>query len=453
MKYGTNGKKLFGTDGIRGIANNFPITSEIALKLGKALAYQIKDAKSPKIVIGKDTRLSGYMLETALASGIVSMGVDVYLVGPLPTPGIALLTKSLNANNGIMITASHNPYQDNGIKIFDSSGFKLPDDKEKKIEDIMFSKNDCNEITGNMIGKAYRLDEARGRYIEFAKSTIKDFSLEGIKIVLDCANGSSYYVAPKIFAELGAEVIILNDKPDGMNINKNCGAVHPKNTGQRVIKEKADIGITLDGDSDRLIICDEKGEIIDGDHILAYSAIEMKKQGLLNKNTLVVTDYSNIGLDISLKKHDIKTVRTKNGDRYVLEAMKYNKYNLGGEASGHMIFLDYTTTGDGIVSALQMLKLLKKNNIKVSEIRKVIKKFPQILLNIDVKEKKPFDHMPKVKDKINQIKKQLKDNGRLLLRYSGTQMVCRVMIEGKNKLKITHLANDLADLIKKEIGK
>jgi len=449
-------KKLFGTDGIRGTANIHPITPEIALQLGKAIAYGIKDNHNPKIVIGKDTRLSGYMIETALTAGIVSLGVDVYLVGPLPTPAIALLTKSLNAHAGIVISASHNPAEDNGIKLFDKDGFKLPDKEEEKIEELILSRKvyqeEIKDIIGNKIGKAYRLDEARGRYIEFAKSTIQDFNLQGLKIVLDCANGAAYYVAPRIFSELGAEVITLNNKPDGLNINKNCGATHPEVAAEIVKKEKADIGITLDGDADRLIICDENGEILDGDYILTFSALEMLKQNKLKNNTLVVTDYSNLGVDKALKKANINIARTENGDRYVIEEMKKNDYNLGGEQSGHMIFLDYTTTGDGIISALQLLKLLKQNNLKTSEIRKSMQKYPQILLNIEVKEKKPFEEMSSVQEKIKEIKEKLKNTGRLLLRYSGTQNICRIMIEGKNKELINQLANELAIEIKSQIG-
>jgi len=308
------------------------------------------------------------------------------------------------------------------------------------------------EITGNMIGKAYRLDEARGRYIEFAKSTIKDFSLEGIKIVLDCANGAAYYVAPKIFSELGAEVIVLNDKPDGLNINLDCGATHPEHTSEIIKKEKADIGISLDGDGDRLMVCDEEGNVVDGDHILAFCAIEMIKDNKLNKNTLIVTGYSNLGVDDAIKNAGGEVIRTKNGDRYVIEEMRKENYNLGGEFSGHIIFKDYTTTGDGIVSALQLLKIIKEKNIKASEIKKAMKKYPQVLLNIDVKEKKPFEKMPKVNAKINEIDLSLKGNGRTLIRYSGTQNMCRIMIEGKDEKTINNMAKELAELIKEELG-
>lgn len=442
-------REIFGTDGIRGEANKYPMTPEVALNLGKALASNFRNKKNSKIIIGKDTRLSGYMLETSLVAGIVSMGVDVYLVGPLPTPAIAHLTKSFNADAGIMITASHNPAKDNGIKIFDKEGFKLSDEDEEKIEELMLSEK-LKEIiiSGDKIGKAFRLDEAKGRYIEYAKSTIKDFSLSGLKIVLDCANGASYDVAPKVFRELGAEVIVLNNIPDGLNINDNCGAVYPENTAQKVIEKKADIGITLDGDSDRIIICDEDGKIIDGDYILAFCSLNMQKKGELKNNTLVVTSYSNLALDKKLQENNIKVVRTKNGDRYVIEEMIKNNFNVGGEASGHIIFLDYVTTGDGIIAGLQILKLLKETNSKASDIKKTIHKNPQINLSINVTEKKDFDEIPALSEKIKEIEKKLENNGRLLIRYSGTENKCRIMIEGKDLTKIKTMSEELAKIVK-----
>lgn len=446
--------KLFGTDGIRGEANVFPMVPEVAMKVGKALASLVKSREGATIVIGKDTRLSGYMLETALVSGIVSMGVNVYLVGPLPTPAVAHLTRSMNADAGIMITASHNPAKDNGIKIFDGQGFKLPDAKEAEIEKLMFSDTLDNLMAdGVSIGKAFRLNEANGRYIEFAKSTIQETRFRGLKIVLDCANGAAYEVAPKVFKELGAEVIVLNNKPDGLNINLECGAVHPENTALEVLKHGADIGITLDGDADRLIVCDEKGEVLDGDYILTFCAYQMLKENSLKNNTLVITDYSNMGVDDSLRKLSGKVVRTGNGDRYVIEAMRKGDFNLGGEASGHMIFSDYVSTGDGVISALQLLKLLRKADIKTSEIRNILSKNPQILDSFEVTEKKDFDAMPIVAQKIKDITATLKGQGRLLLRYSGTENKCRIMIEGKNREVTEALCNELSVCIKNEIGK
>ncbi len=445
--------KLFGTDGIRGESNVYPLVSSVALKVGKALGNMVKSENGEAIVIGKDTRLSGYMLETALVSGIVSMGVDVYLVGPLPTPAVAHMTRSMNADAGVMITASHNPAVDNGIKIFDAKGYKLPDEKEAAIEELMFSEHIHDMmVSGTEIGKAYRLDEAKGRYIEFAKSSIQDMRFREMKIVLDCANGAAYDVAPKVFKELGAEVIVLNNKPDGLNINLDCGAVHPENTAKEVVKHKADMGITLDGDADRLIVCDEKGEVLDGDYILTFCALEMLKENRLKNNTLVVTDYSNMGVDEALEAVGGKVVRTGNGDRYVIEAMREGGYNLGGEASGHMIFSDYVSTGDGSISALQFLKLVKNAGIKVSEVRKCLNKNPQILDSFLVSEKVPFDEMPKVAAKVKEIEATLAGKGRLLLRYSGTEKKCRIMIEGKDKAATEALVKELGDCIKGEIG-
>ena len=448
-------RKIFGTDGIRGMANVYPITPEIAMKLGRAIGYLLRKEKNPKIVIGKDTRLSGYMIENALTAGIVSMGVDVHLIGPLPTPSVAILTKAFSANIGVVITASHNPAKDNGIKIFNKDGFKLTDKQEEEIEDIIFSKRyyECeNEFAGDKIGKAHRVEHASGRYISFAKSTIKHLNLSGMKIVLDCANGASYFVAPKIFSELGAEVVVLNDKPDGLNINLDCGAIYPEVAAEIVKKEKADIGITLDGDADRVIVCDENGEVIDGDSILTFCALEMLKDGKLNNKTLVVTDYSNLGVDDALKKEGAKVIRTKNGDRYVIESMHKEGSNLGGENSGHIIFLDYTTTGDGIISALNLLSLLKQRKLKASDVKKAINKYPQVLLNIEVKERKDFNDMPDLQKKIKEIKETLGTDGRILLRYSGTENLCRFMIEGKDQKQIEKMAEEVSEEIKKEVG-
>lgn len=448
-------RKLFDTDGIRGTVNKYPMTPEMMLKIGKAIAYEMihkNGSKKHRIVIGKDTRISGYMFETALTAGIVSTGVDVLLVGPMPTPAIAHLTKSLDCDVGIVLTASHNPAEDNGIKVFDKDGFKLPDEVEESIEKHIFSEKELEKLDNKHIGKAYRIEDAKGRYIEVAKSSIDNLNLEKLKIVLDCANGAAYETAPTIFSELGAEVITLNNKPDGYNINKNCGSQHPEIVAEIVKKEKADIGITFDGDADRVIICDENGKVINGDYMLTFCALDMKKNNKLNKNTLVVTEYSNLGVDEALEKAGISTVRVKNGDRYVIEEMKKNNYNLGGEFSGHMIFLDYTTTGDGIIFALQILKLLKQNNLKASEIRKVMQEYPQTARNIEVKEKPPLEQIPSLNKKIQEIEERLKNIGRLVLRYSGTQNICRIMIEGKDKEEIERMANELAKEIQNEIG-
>jgi len=447
--------KLFGTDGIRGVANVYPMTPEVVLNVGKAVAYVFKEKcgkEKPKFVIGKDTRLSGYMLENALISGIVSVGADVLLVGPMPTPAIAHLTKSLNADAGIVLSASHNPAEDNGIKIFSEDGYKLPDDAEDEIEKHVLSETvNTEHVKGGLIGKVHRIDDARGRYIEFAKASVNSMSLKGIKIVLDCANGAAYNTAPHIFSELGAEVIVLNDKPDGLNINLDCGALHPEKMMEVVKEEKADIGIALDGDADRVIVCDEKGRSVDGDHIIAICAIDMKKNGALKKNHVVVTIMANKGFDIAMERERIKVVKTNVGDRYVVDEMRKKGYVLGGEQSGHIIFANYTTTGDGIISALQLLKVIKERRVKLSKLAESMKSLPQVLVNVDVTEKKDISRL-QVNKNIKSAELKLGDKGRVLVRYSGTQNLCRIMIEGENKREIQKMANDIAKVMKKEIG-
>lgn len=447
--------KLFGTDGIRGVANAYPMTPEVVLDVGKAVAYVFKEKcgkEKPKFVIGKDTRLSGYMLENALISGIVSVGADVLLVGPMPTPAIAHLTKSLNADAGIVLSASHNPAEDNGIKIFSEDGYKLPDNVEDEIEKHVLSGTVKTEhIKGGLIGKVHRIDDARGRYIEFAKASVNSMSLKGLKIVLDCANGAAYNTAPHILSELGAEVVVLNDKPDGLNINLDCGALHPEKMMEIVKKEKADIGIALDGDADRVIVCDEKGRNVDGDHIIAICAINMKENGTLKKNHVVVTIMANKGFDIAMEKKGIKAVKTKIGDRYVVDEMRKKGYVLGGEQSGHIIFSNYTTTGDGIVSALQLLKVIKERREKLSKLAACMTPLPQVLVNVEVKEKKDISRL-KVNKNIKSAELKLGGKGRVLVRYSGTQNLCRIMIEGENKREIQKMANDIAKDMKKEIG-
>ena len=447
--------KLFGTDGIRGVANIYPMTPEMVLNVGKATAHVFKEKcgkRKPEFVIGKDTRLSGYMIENALASGIVSVGADVLLVGPMPTPAIAHLTKSLNADAGIVLSASHNPAEDNGIKIFSGDGYKLPDDVENEIEKYALSERIRTEhVKGGLIGKAHRVDDAKGRYIEFAKASVKSMSLKGLKIVLDCANGAAYNTAPHILSELGAEVIVLNDRPDGLNINLDCGALHPEKMIEVVIKEKADIGIALDGDADRVIVCDEKGRSVDGDHIIAICAIDMKEKDALRKNSVVVTIMANKGFDIAMEKAGIKVVKTKVGDRYVVDEMRKKGYVLGGEQSGHIIFTDYTTTGDGMVSALQLLRVMKERGVKLSKLAECMTSLPQVLVNIVVKGKKDINKL-KVNNNIKSAELKLGEKGRVLVRYSGTQNLCRIMIEGENKREIHKVANDIAKAMKKEIG-
>ncbi len=438
-------KKLFGTDGIRGTVNTYPITPEVALQLGKAIAqyYGSQNIEERNIaVIGKDTRLSGYMLETALTSGLLSMGMDVLAVGPMPTPAIAHLIKSFGGTCGIMITASHNPYNDNGIKIFGPNGFKLPDEVELEIEKIMLN----GEISGSHIktkqlGKAYRIDDARGRYIEFAKSSIKSTSLKGLKVVLDCANGAGYCIAPWIFKELGAEVIKVAVEPDGININKNCGAMYPHNISNLVRQHRADVGICLDGDADRLIMLDSNGAVVNGDRLLAMCAIDFKERGKLANNTLVVTVMSNLGLMHAMKREGINVEVASVGDRYVIERMREGGFNIGGEQSGHIIFMDYVTTGDGIISALHILSMMKRKQQDLSELANCMDEFPQVLKNVKVGKKLPIKEVPELDSIIKECEEELGDNGRVLVRYSGTENLMRVMIEAK-KYKTAEIWTD-----------
>ncbi|MDY6843923.1 MAG: phosphoglucosamine mutase [Thermodesulfobacteriota bacterium] len=439
-------RKLFGTDGIRGVANIEPMTVEMTSKLGRATAHIFKNKKGPhKIVIGKDTRLSGYMLENALTAGICSMGVDVLLVGPLPTPGIAFLTESMRADAGIVISASHNHFQDNGIKIFSHDGFKLPDTLERKIENLIFTEEiDSLRPTATDIGKAFRIDDAIGRYIVFLKNTFpKEYRLDGLKVVLDCANGATYKVAPTVLEELGADVTFIGVKPNGQNINFNCGSLYPDKMVGLVKRNSADIGIALDGDGDRVIFADENGAIIDGDVIMAILAVEMLKTRSLKKNTLVATIMSNMGLDLCLKKFGGKVVKASVGDRYVVEEMVKKDYNFGGEKSGHIVFLDYNTTGDGMITALQVLSVMIKTGKKLSELASIYEELPQVLLNVSVKEKRDLSKIPTVAKAIKEAKNALSDSGRIVVRYSGTEPLARVMVEGKDEKIITELAHEV----------
>lgn len=448
-------KKLFGTDGVRGVANVYPMTTEMAMQIGRAAAYLFKNGnRRHRIVIGKDTRLSGYMLENALVAGICSMGVDVLVVGPLPTPGIANITSSMRADAGVVISASHNAFQDNGIKFFSRDGFKLPDNMELKIEDLIFSqKIDSLRPIATEVGKAYRIDDAVGRYVVFLKNTFpKELDLSGMKIVLDCANGAAYKVAPAVLEELGAEVIPYGNKPNGTNINAGCGSLHPEVISEAVKEHRADLGIALDGDADRVIFVDEFGNEVDGDHIMAICATDMIRQKKLRKNTLVATVMSNMGLDIAVKKAGGKVIKTAVGDRYVVEAMIKGGYNLGGEQSGHMIFLDHNTTGDGMLSALQVLAIMRRSGKTLSELADVMIPLPQVLVNVRVAEKKDIMTIPEVAALIHGVEEKLKDEGRILIRYSGTEPLLRIMLEGQDKYQITGWAKDIAELVEKKIG-
>ncbi len=452
-------RKLFGTDGVRGVANTYPMTTEIAMQLGRAIAFLVKKQKpemehNPRIVIGKDTRLSGYMIENALASGICSMGVNVLLVGPLPTPGIAFITTGMRADAGVVISASHNPFQDNGIKIFSRSGFKLPDEEEAIIEDLIFSKKmDTLRPVAEEVGKAARIDDAKGRYIVFLKNTFpRRYTLDGIHIVLDCAHGATYAVAPHVFEELGAKVTTLGVQPDGKNINLECGALYPQVMADLVRKTGADIGIALDGDGDRLIISDERGTIVDGDQIMAICAADMIERQKLAKNTLVATVMSNLGLERAMERMGGKLVRTRVGDRYVVEEMLRNEYSFGGEQSGHLIFLHHNTTGDGILAALQLMVAMKKYEKPLSELTQIMEPFPQVLQNVRTEKKTAVNSIKGLSEKIAAMEKVLGATGRILIRPSGTEPVIRVMIEGDDEALINQMASELCDHIMKQSG-
>ncbi len=449
-------KKLFGTDGVRGVANIEPMTAEMALQLGRAIAYVFKKEKRRhRIVIGKDTRLSGYMLESAMMAGVCSMGVDAVMVGPLPTPGIAFITSSMRADAGVVISASHNPYQDNGIKFFSREGLKLSDAMEMEIEKFIFEEfgDPGHRPTASELGKAYRVDDAIGRYVVFAKGTFpQDLTLDGLKIVVDCGNGATYKVAPEVFYELGAEVFPIGVEPDGENINKDCGSLYPELLSKEVKKRGAHIGIALDGDGDRCILVDEKGTVIDGDYVMAILALGMLKEGTLNKKTLVATIMSNSGLDEAITSAGGKVTRTEVGDRYVVKEMIKNGYNLGGEQSGHIVFLDHTTTGDGTITALQILARMVRENKKLSELSGCMERYPQVLLNVKVKEKKDLGKTTSISAALESVKKRLSGKGRAFIRYSGTEPLARITVEGQNEEEINVMAKELAEVVEKELG-
>ncbi len=448
-------RKLFGTDGVRGVANLDPMTSEMAMQLGRAAAHIfMRRAGRHQIVIGKDTRISGYMLESALTAGICSMGVDVLLVGPMPTPAIAFLTRSLRADAGVVISASHNPYQDNGIKFFSSDGFKLPDEVEARIEQLIVSDEISHlRPTADLIGKAYRVDDADGRYIECTKRSLpRDVDFQGLTLVVDCANGAAYKVAPMVLRELGAKVEVIGNKPDGMNINDGCGAVHPEQLQEAVRRHKANIGIALDGDADRAIFVCEQGTIIDGDHVMAALALDLHQKGQLARQTLVGTVMSNFGLELSMAKAGVKLVRTPVGDRYLLERMLAEGFNFGGEQSGHLIFLDHNTTGDGLISALQMLSLMKRTRKPLSELARAMSAVPQVLLNVRVTQKPVLESIPDVDRAIRESERRLDGSGRVVVRYSGTEPLLRIMVEGEQDTVIHEVAEDLARVVRAHIG-
>jgi phosphoglucosamine mutase len=450
---GDEARKLFGTDGIRGIANQDPMTAEMALRLGQAVAQKFRGTnRHGRIVIGKDTRLSGYMLESALQAGIVSAGADVMLVGPLPTPGIAFITSSMRADAGVVISASHNPYQDNGIKLFAADGFKLPDEAEVEIErqmEVIGAGNQGARAAPDRIGKAVRIDDAVGRYVQFLKHAFpKEHTLDGIKVVVDCANGAAYQVAPQVFQELGAQVVELNVWPDGRNINHQCGALHPEFMAEEVRRSGAQLGVALDGDADRVMLSDEKGNVIDGDQLMAILGTRLLERQALPQQTVVATVMSNLGLERALSAKGGKLVRTAVGDRYVVEAMREQGLLLGGEQSGHIIFLDHATTGDGMVAALRILAVMVQEGRPLSELAEAMTRYPQVLLNFPVAKKRPFNEMPTVQKMIAKIEQDLGNEGRVVVRYSGTESKARVMIEGTDEAGIKAQADEIARTLK-----
>ena len=448
-------RTLFQTDGIRGKANVHPMTCEIATRVGRAAAYLFlrEKGRQHKVLIGKDTRLSSYMLELALAAGISSAGCHALLVGPLPTPGISFLTTDMRADAGVVISASHNPFEDNGIKFFNRKGFKLPDDVEAKIERIM-EEGEAEQNPPMMVGRAKRIDDAAGRYIVFLKRCFPDdLTLDGVTIALDTANGAAYKVAPTVFTELGAKVIQIGNEPNGININDNCGALFPERVGELVRKSGADVGIALDGDADRLILCDEGGNVIDGDYIMAAMAKKMIRNGTLNERTLVSTVMSNMGLEIAIREAGGQILRTAVGDRYVAEAMRDGGFNLGGEQSGHLIFMNHHCTGDGILSALMVLAELLQGQVSLSQFAKnAMERVPQVLVNVKVKEKLPMQQLPDVAKVIQEVEAELAGKGRALIRYSGTEMKARVMIEGPDPQEIERQAQRVAGALDAAIG-
>jgi phosphoglucosamine mutase len=455
---GNRTRQLFGTDGVRGVANVEPMTSETALRLGRAVAHVFRTNARPghrsRIVIGKDTRVSGYMLETAMASGICSMGVDVLLVGPMPTPGIAFLTRSLRADAGAVISASHNPFQDNGIKFFSSEGFKLPDEVELEIEHLVLDTAiDHLRPTAEHIGKAYRIDDALGRYNVFVKNTFpRELTLDGLRVVVDGANGAGYRVAPEVIAELGATVTTIGCDPDGENINRDCGATAPGALQRAVIEQRAHVGVALDGDADRCLLVDECGQVVDGDAVLAIAARELVDQGKLAKRTLVTTQMSNFGLELAMRDLGIEVVKTGVGDRYVLEEMQRGGYNLGGEQSGHVICLDHTTTGDGLITALVILGVMRTRNQPLSKLAQVMQKFPQVLINIPVREKRDLDQVESVRSVVERVEASLGGRGRVYIRFSGTEALARVMVEGQDLAQVERHASDIADAVRAALG-
>jgi phosphoglucosamine mutase len=447
-------RRLFGTDGIRGVANQYPMTADIALALGRAVAERFRmRGRRSRVVIGKDTRLSGYMLESALEAGIVAAGADVMLVGPLPTPAIAFITSSMRADAGVVISASHNPYQDNGIKIFASDGFKLPDEVEADIERRMIDPEPLTPGPEPKIGKAIRIDDGEGRYVQFLKHSFpKARTLDGVRVVVDCAHGAAYRVAPQVFTELGADLTVLSAEPNGRNINDNCGALHPEKAAAEVRRTRSAIGIALDGDADRVILTDERGEIVDGDQIMAILGTRLLARHALPGNTVVATVMSNLGLERALAERSGTLLRAPVGDRYVVETMREKGFIFGGEQSGHIVFLEEATTGDGLLAALQVLSVMVQEERPLSELAAIMTRYPQVLINFKVAKKTPVVELPGVQAAIRWVEDALGQDGRVLVRYSGTESKARVMIEGTDENTIRAHAEEIVAIMQKALA-
>ncbi len=450
-------RRLFGTDGVRGVVNQYPMTAEFALALGRAVAQHLREDKKnrrPRVVVGKDTRLSGYMLEEAFCSGLLSQGADVFLAGPLPTPGLAFLTTSLRADAGVVISASHNPYHDNGLKIFAADGFKLPDEVEAALENQVADTAflDRHRPRPDGVGRAERLTDAVGRYVVFLKSSLpRSLSLEGLTLVLDCAHGAAYRTAPMVFEELGAKVHLFGAKPDGVNINLGVGSLQPELCVKRVTQAGADLGLALDGDADRVILVDGRGRLVDGDQVMNICARRLQRLGRLNRSTVAATIMSNLGLEIALGRSGIKLVRTAVGDRHVVERLRREGLNFGGEQSGHIIFLDYGTTGDGILAALQTLLVMKEEGRSLADLADLMEPLPQVLLNVKAAHPREAETNPAVAAQEAKVAARLGDRGRIVLRPSGTEPVVRIMVEGEDLAEITALAEETADLVAREL--
>ena len=448
-------KRLFGTDGLRGRVNIWPMTADVALRLGLAAGMCYRSAKRrSRVVIGKDTRLSGYVFENALAAGLLAAGMDVFLVGPLPTPAISFLTRNMRADLGVVTSASHNPFHDNGIKFFDAEGFKIPDEAENRMADMVLDPEHAWKYPDAAhTGRAYKIKDAPGRYIVYLKNSFPaHLSLDGLRVVIDCANGANYKVAPLALEELGAEVVRIGTEPNGLNINYRCGSLYPEAVASKVLETRADVGLALDGDADRLIVVDEKGTVLDGDQIMALCAQDLMRKGKLPGNLLVATVMSNMALEVFMREQGGKLLRTQVGDRYVMEAMRQHGALLGGEQSGHLIFREYSTTGDGLLAALQILQIMRQRERPLSELAGQLALYPQELVNVHVDRKPPIEETPELAKAVADVEERLGGRGRVLLRYSGTEPLCRVMVEGEDEDVVRKLAHELAALVESVLG-